>query len=456
EPADSHIFLKQITPRIYEIDLSDVTFQEGTYELRLNAFGSEIVDEFGHALQFDAFDVWTRTNTLPTADIIDISPDPRHGNVGPVRIRFSEPVSGVNVGDFLLERNTGQFFVNVSLAGAMIRPIDLDHNGLAQHWELDLSGVQLDPFAPREALYRLTLRKAFTGIQDFNGGLLQFDAIDDFTIDATGPRPDVINVSPDPRTTQVDTVDVTFDVPVTGVDASDFVLALDSDAEVTAGDIVAATTSGPVRITSAAAHGLVTGDSVTISGVQGVGTANGVFTITRVSDTEFLLDGTVADGFYQGGGRWVKNLGTLAELGGSVTPLSGTLYRINLAGITQPDGTYTLTLNRVGSGIARVTPFAGDPDAGALEVNADDSWILDATTPTGNIVDVDPDPRITNANIVTVLFTEGVTGLKLNEIQRLELVGNPIGNGTFTLTFNGETTIPLLPTATTAQVQAAL
>ena len=43
--------------------------------------------------------------TAPTADILDVTPDPRNSAVGSVSITFSEPVSGVSLTDFTLTRN---------------------------------------------------------------------------------------------------------------------------------------------------------------------------------------------------------------------------------------------------------------------------------------------------------------------------------------------------------------
>ena len=43
--------------------------------------------------------------TTPTADILDVAPDPRNSAVGSVSITFSEPVSGVGLTDFTLTHN---------------------------------------------------------------------------------------------------------------------------------------------------------------------------------------------------------------------------------------------------------------------------------------------------------------------------------------------------------------
>jgi hypothetical protein len=60
--------------------------------------------------------------------------------------------------------------------------------------------------------------------------------------------------------------------------------------------------SGGIRISTSAAHGLFTGYKVTIASVGGVPNANGVWIITKVTDTTFDLDGSTFAGSYTSGG----------------------------------------------------------------------------------------------------------------------------------------------------------
>jgi hypothetical protein len=66
--------------------------------------------------------------------------------------------------------------------------------------------------------------------------------------------------------------------------------------------------SGTVTVTTAAAHGLNTGDSVTIEGATGDSGVNDTHTITRTSSTTFTLDDYTGTGTYSGGtwynGNW--------------------------------------------------------------------------------------------------------------------------------------------------------
>lgn len=74
-------------------------------------------------------------------------------------------------------------------------------------------------------------------------------------------------------------------------------------AEKDTGAITGATNAAPV-VVSSSGHGLSTGDRVKVSGVTGNTAANGVFTVTRVDDDSFSLDGTTGSGAYGSGGTW--------------------------------------------------------------------------------------------------------------------------------------------------------
>ena len=66
--------------------------------------------------------------------------------------------------------------------------------------------------------------------------------------------------------------------------------------------ISGATNATPIVITSVG-NGRVTGDIVLISDVLGNTAANGIFTITRITDDTFSLDGSVGNGAYTSGGN---------------------------------------------------------------------------------------------------------------------------------------------------------
>jgi hypothetical protein len=69
------------------------------------------------------------------------------------------------------------------------------------------------------------------------------------------------------------------------------------------GVVTGATNASPIVITSVA-HGLQTGNVVTIKNITGNTAANGTFTITRTGADTFSLDGSTGNAPYTAGGVW--------------------------------------------------------------------------------------------------------------------------------------------------------
>lgn len=69
------------------------------------------------------------------------------------------------------------------------------------------------------------------------------------------------------------------------------------------GAVTGATNASPIVVTSTA-HGLKTGNRVTFSGVGGNTAANGDWTVTRLTDDTFSLDGSTGSAPYTTGGTW--------------------------------------------------------------------------------------------------------------------------------------------------------
>lgn len=69
------------------------------------------------------------------------------------------------------------------------------------------------------------------------------------------------------------------------------------------GAVTGATNASPIVVT-AAAHGVSTGQAVTIASVGGNTAANGDFLATYVSPTTFSLQGSTGNGAYTSGGTW--------------------------------------------------------------------------------------------------------------------------------------------------------
>jgi hypothetical protein len=119
------------------------------------------------------------------------------------------------------------------------------------------------------------------------------------------------------------------------------------------GTISNATNANPIVITSAN-HGLSTGQKVVISGVSGNTAANGTFTITKVDNDRFSLNGSTGNGAYTGGGTWVLTDTITGATGAGVSPIVitsanhglSTGARVTITGVggnTNANGTFTIT-----------------------------------------------------------------------------------------------------------------
>lgn len=72
--------------------------------------------------------------------------------------------------------------------------------------------------------------------------------------------------------------------------------------EITSRTVSNATNASPIQITTSVTNSLVTGQTVTISGVVGNTAANGTWVITRIDGTNFTLNGSTGNGAYTSGG----------------------------------------------------------------------------------------------------------------------------------------------------------
>jgi membrane protease YdiL (CAAX protease family) len=89
-------------------------------------------------------------------------------------------------------------------------------------------------------------------------------------------------------------------------------------------DVVGATNTTPIEITTSDDHGYQTGDTVAVRDVDGNEDANGSWTVTVVDDVTLALDGSTGSGEYVGGGtvgpgdllyRWSTVIGGAVQYG---------------------------------------------------------------------------------------------------------------------------------------------
>ncbi len=350
-------------------------------------YTSNIIDETGRPFAITSFGIiadtrlsWTRQNTVPTADIKDVSLDPRAEAVTSVEINFSEPVriANVNVSDFRLTRDVGFGQVPVSLTGASVTAIDPDPTGtFATRFTLNNLGVVTGP----DGQYRLTLITTDSSrITDAQGSFLAAPAIDDWVMVTTGPFPMIQPISPQLRTIPVDTVTFTFNQNVNGVDLTD-------------------------------------------------------------ANTHFLLTRNTGSGPVV-----VPLFNSTTGMPIPITRNSGSTYELDLSSVTgdvngdSVDGTYSLTLRR-GTGI--VLASNGRPQA----VDSVVTWTQDATSPTADIENVDPSPRIQDAGYVVIQFSELISGMdRFNAATDFDLtldIGD--GNGPQPVSLAGVQVRPIAP-----------
>jgi len=155
-------------------DLSGLTALSGEYALMLPALGSGIQDAAGNPLAGAASDIWFTDTQAPTADVVDVAPDPRTECVYAVQISFSEPVVGFDLDDLSLTRDgSGDL-----LTGA--EPLE-SPDGVT--WTLGgLGGL-----TAASGTYTLTLTAGGSGIQDAAGNPLAGDASDTWLTDVQPP-----------------------------------------------------------------------------------------------------------------------------------------------------------------------------------------------------------------------------------------------------------------------------
>ena len=151
----------------------------------------------------------------PTADIVDVLPDPRSSAVSSISITFSEAVTGFDLNDLILVRDGNP----ISLQGVTL-------SGGGDSYSLD----DLDAVTDQSGTYMLTLSAGSSSIEDAAGNTLAGDASDTWQVDAIMPvLPVVISsvrADSNPTNAQIVSFIVTFDQDVIGVDITDYLLSV--------------------------------------------------------------------------------------------------------------------------------------------------------------------------------------------------------------------------------------
>ena len=158
------------------ITLTAPLSEDGQYTVTLN--GATIADTAGNKLSGGATEVrhFTIDTTVPVADVVDVTPDPRTSSVTSIAIVFTDAVYGFDLADLKLTRNG----TNVALTAATLTTTD------NITWTLgNLSGLTGTIVAGTTTTYRLTLTAAGSGITDAAGNALAADATDAWQLQPT-------------------------------------------------------------------------------------------------------------------------------------------------------------------------------------------------------------------------------------------------------------------------------
>jgi hypothetical protein len=228
-------------------NLAALTAEPGAYALTL--WAGDIADALGNLLVADASTTWIVDLTRPTVDIVDVSPDPRTTAVAEVVIAFSEPVTGFDWTDLL-------FDLEGDGKGSLLTAAQL-LTGDGQTWTLDLSSFV------QPGRYTLSFKTA-TGIVDAAGNALVAPLYDQWTIDTTAPTVDIVDVTPDPRSSWVSPLSIVFSEKVTGFDLGHLSLSRDG---------------GPNLLTAAQTFGSNDQRNWVLGNLAGLTAAEGTYTL---------------------------------------------------------------------------------------------------------------------------------------------------------------------------------
>ncbi len=278
-------------------------------------------------------------------------------------------------------------------------------------------------------------------------------------------------------------------------DAAALQNALNSSSVFGASGAVSSTsaTGSPLVISTANTAGLANGDTVTISGVLGDSNANGTFKISNLTATSFQLVGVLSNGTGSGG-TWTYAPITVVQDGSGVFDLyfGGSLTGttpVLLPTVTSADGasavvgpgggtivangaSLELQGNITVSGETLVAQGSGSP----VTPTVPQQWVAVGPAPIQDGQTAIPSPTAGRINSVAIdpsdpntiyIATAGAGAWRTtNGGQTWQQIFGAIPNvwqitvnqtsGSYTLTFQGQTTIPIAWNATAATVQADL
>lgn len=365
--------------------------------------------------------------TPPTATISVVTPDPRNSAVNSLSIVFSEPVTGFTVADLTLTRNGGGNLLTASQTLSTSDNITFVLDGSAA-----LTGV--------DGAYALVLQAANSGIADNAGNPLAADSVESWSVDQTPPTASIIAVTPDPRNSSVDTLRIIFSEAVAGLDLADLALTrnregnlltasqtlstIDNSTFTLSGLGVLTAADGAYSVVLRAANSgivdpagnLLAADAVEMWTIDRTPPSAAIAAVTPNPRNSAVVSISIVfsesvKGFDPSDLVLTRNSGANL-LSGSETlnSLDNTRFALSgVSGLTEPAGSYVLTLNAANSGIS-------DGAGNLLTSHASVGWVVDRTPPAVSISAVAPDPRSSAVSSISIVFSEPVTGLNLPDL----------------------------------------
>ncbi|MFI5380370.1 MAG: lamin tail domain-containing protein, partial [Tepidisphaerales bacterium] len=375
----------------------------GTYDVSAcasNSSGQVAFDPTVNELLID----WT-----PPTVSIDPVANPRNTPVGSATIRFSKPVSGFDLADVHLTRSGGSDLIT----GAEVL-------STADHITWTLSG--LAPITAVAGTYTLALTALGSGIADAANNFLLTGASNSWVTDLTPPTVVSINrVGATPTNANSLQYTVAFSKSVTGVDATDFALALTGTTG-TIGTVAGSGSSYTVTITGVSGNGTL---GLNVAGANHIvdlatntlsGTATGptytidttrptVSSINRVSSTPTNASSLQYNVTFSESVTGVDATDFALALSGTTGTIgvvsgSGSNYTVTITGVS---GNGTLGLNVAGAN--HIVDLATNTLSGT---GTGQTYTIDTIAPT--VVSL---TRIGSGASAIVSFSEPVTGVVL-------------------------------------------
>jgi trimeric autotransporter adhesin len=438
-------------------NLGGLTTAEGTYVLNLPAAGSGIVDADQIPMAADAAATWAMDTTPPAVTgIAPVSPNPRNTSVDLIDATFSEPI---NLSTFTAAN------LALSLDGS---PVALDGITVTPVSGSTYQVGGLAAATAAEGAYQFTVDA--TGISDLAGNAGFGSASTGWIMDTTPPTVAGISpITPDPRNTAVDTVDVTFSEPIdpTTFDPTDVALSRDGSSVAFSGLSITELSASRYEVSGLAAFTAAEGAyalTVDATGVQdlagnaGSGTGSVSWTMDVTPPTETVNQAAGQADPTNGSIRFdVVFSEPVVGFDASRVDLSASTASGHLSAVVTQTGTadYQVTVTGMtssGTVVAAVDPgvvtdLAGNPNPAST--STDNTVTFDNTPPTVTIGQAvgQADPTNVPSIKFSVNFSEPVTGFDKNDVS---LAGSTAGGtlvvavsgslDTYTVIVTGETT----------------